>query len=1398
MPTPVKHEMLNFVNGPGPNNRKEAGSTLRRYKSSNRHLSSSINIGLSSKRDGCKASTHQSGKESQLSVDIDPKTSINAKARLDRVLTKLRRLAPIPGEDSDDADIQAEEIIKIWREELDEMLTRERELRVFRSKQNKASFSPDLEGLQKDTSAEQLLNAYRLLIQEQSNMPGAKLDLETEEFLSVKTVPISEIKVIGSQETKTIPIMEMKLTGSQETKSLAEAGAKPCKCLIMEQELTELRKEIKTLRSALQKQKTASDHNRPVIVVKRGESAVSSASNTNLLKQALPEQIDESSVSSPISKNGLNQVLPELIDLIEEQINPQSSGPHCQADFNTSKVPLLYSKISLLETDLAAARIRCQELDSHITSMVSMVTFALEQTESMLASTIPPIKLLRCERDTIQELQLKEAHVKNQAVESVRSLSERYSQITSSQSSQTEDYEITPAAPKMSPHRNLTDSDRNADNLSVRGPSDSRLAAETALEAMDFAAVPEGSSDVLSPVSAILKERASDAEQVQPPEEARRAGNYARNCTASVVLALRVSNTQYTGLMDSDPGQAYDATAQNPRGEQKEQVQRLLRRIDELTKERNFAVKQMHSHDAVLSKEIVRLIESTVLQVKEVVDAIISEEVACDFPEQSPQTGGRVDELETGAFYTETLAELDKPKLFAGRNEEDTLNPNQLSSGFHHVDQNDQSQSTVQKQDVTQSVCYQPVEMSVPASEHMTTSNGSLLQLEDADIALIKSQEIGPCVNEDQKNCPENKVYCKCCQMQLSFNQKSKISQQSSETADAQLQTEFDVLLADVSEDTRYTTCEAQQQTDIEVCVKPQPSVSDDHTESQSTVVQCLNMETAESKISSLSPSSSKRHLALQSSSPNILDLEGDLLHSSGNGGHKLNLSTCAAGIQAEYSKFDNLVDAEQQTDTAEHSGIVPDTDDHISESSSHNLSSETCLHHPCEVPISNLSQNILDTISAMQALDDETFSKYDDSECNALQKAWQMLQQVVNQRADTILKNSSQTSFQNDLGNLGNSGSEANMYSESKFQRISSESSSRVLDPSSRGPSQTGPSVIISESKVEMKKDAESTSTVVALSDHEVARRGASMLMKTNLKLSFFGSERSPSDFQKKELGSQTLKSTGSSRLVGELATPAVIGEDAAKRKENMATELDQAVNQLRKEQEKVKELTEQRDDLEKQSYIKARAALNSKMQQSSYGSLVEKCSTTIKTTVLSPMDQFNPEISDNSFHIPKFPTRMSKHSHQKSPLFHEPSGRFAKSKEAHGKSTHTKVRNKFDKDNGLRTADALHSSSIEQRKGQPLGGNYISAETRQKFPVIERTYNGSADSALIFGHKDYLDQMLKVRSDTLDFPNISGAVKFGSNEYVTGGPKPKMQQKTFAGSDLYAIDEHASSWLD
>jgi hypothetical protein len=305
-------------------------------------------------------------------------------------------------------------------------------------------------------------------------------------------------------------------------------------------------------------------------------------------------------------------------------------------------------------------------------------------------------------------------------------------------------------------------------------------------------------------------------------------------------------------------------------------------------------------------------------------------------------------------------------------------------------------------------------------------------------------------------------------------------------------------------------------------------------------------------------------------------------------------------------------------------------------------------------------------------------------------------------------------------------------------------------------------------------------------------------MLMKTNLKPSYYGSERSPGNLQKMELRSQTTTlSRPSTSLVGELATPAVIGEDAAKRNERMASELAEAVSQLRKEQEKVKQLTEQQE-LEKQSYMKARAALNSKTQQSSNGALVEKISTPIKPTVLSPMDHFNPEISDNVFHIPKFPSRTSKHNQQKSPHFHVPVGRFAKSKEVHGKATHTKAKNRFEKDDGPWSTDAMHSNSTERRKGQPSVGNYISAETRQKFPVIDKTTKGSAVSPLLFGHKDYLDQMLKVKSGTLDFPNIDGAVKFGSDEFVTGQPKLKVQQKTFPGSDLYAIDEHASSWLE
>ena len=135
-------------------------------------------------------------------------------------------------------------------------------------------------------------------------------------------------------------------------------------------------------------------------------------------------------------------------------------------------------------------------------------------------------------------------------------------------------------------------------------------------------------------------------------------------------------------------------------------------------------------------------------------------------------------------------------------------------------------------------------------------------------------------------------------------------------------------------------------------------------------------------------------------------------------------------------------------------------------------------------------------------------------------------------------------------------------------------------------------------------------------------------MLMKTNLKLSYYESERSSSYPQKKELGPllgpQMPLLKGPSRLVGELATPAVVGEDAAKFNEKIASEISDEVNQLQKEHEKVKQSADPRNYVEKQSNIKAHAVLNSKMQQSSYGSLVKKSSTSLKPTPLSPMDQF------------------------------------------------------------------------------------------------------------------------------------------------------------------------------
>ena len=87
-----------------------------------------------------------------------------------------------------------------------------------------------------------------------------------------------------------------------------------------------------------------------------------------------------------------------------------------------------------------------------------------------------------------------------------------------------------------------------------------------------------------------------------------------------------------------------------------------------------------------------------------------------------------------------------------------------------------------------------------------------------------------------------------------------------------------------------------------------------------------------------------------------------------------------------------------------------------------------------------------------------------------------------------------------------------------------------------------------------------------------------------------------------------------------------------------------------------------------------------------------------------------------------------------------------------------------------------------------------YPNTDQNRRLPIIEKQTRQKFDSSVIVSTSGQLSRMISLNSDALDFPEISGA---SENKAILSASIRNSPRK-FSSSDLYAIDENSSSWLE
>ena len=271
--------------------------------------------------------------------DLD---QVTGKERTERVLAKLRQLAPIPGEEVDD-QASADEIIRIWRDELKEMNVDERTKRAFRLQQLKANGSSNrLNDSCPNKASQEIFDAI---------IDGSFciIDSEDDDLKRAEAKMVGKLKSVAETETSfrrnQKPYMRL-IDNTQEK-------VKQCRCHIIEPELAELKKENAILKSSLQQLKSVRNATNPLD--RRG-----------------------SLVGEPSVKFGRRRSSSELYAESNERgaIEPILFVPGYPDAHATT---YYQSKISLLETDLAAAHINSQRLEQLLEMSMGACAEGLQQ-----------------------------------------------------------------------------------------------------------------------------------------------------------------------------------------------------------------------------------------------------------------------------------------------------------------------------------------------------------------------------------------------------------------------------------------------------------------------------------------------------------------------------------------------------------------------------------------------------------------------------------------------------------------------------------------------------------------------------------------------------------------------------------------------------------------------------------------------------------------------------------------------------------------------------------------------------------------------------------------------------------------------------------------------------------
>ena len=332
------------------------------------------------------------------------------------------------------------------------------------------------------------------------------------------------------------------------------------------------------------------------------------------------------------------------------------------------------------------------------------------------------------------------------------------------------------------------------------------------------------------------------------------------------------------------------------------------------------------------------------------------------------------------------------------------------------------------------------------------------------------------------------------------------------------------------------------------------------------------------------------------------------------------------------------------------------------------------------------------------------------------------------------------------------------------------------------------------SQSKFEAQgilgKKSSSKLNLMMLPDDELNKRGVSMLMKTpSIKPHHASaSARSQSDPRKNRLNS--LLSVPKSILEatpGNSAGPAyvVLGEAANNLNEQLSKALNEALSELKKEQEKVKMLSEKRKEIERQAYVKASAVLNSKMQFLNYqGTLMDKCTKVLRPTNLSALDTSSFDLGpEEQFpHASKFPARNSKSKrgqvHETLPF-----------KDVHER----KNENQSEKRKETPAKDSFVPWSPEipnvHRKSKE-SFVHCNSEQDHKLPSIDKHTTSIINSSENHDKKDRLTHSLVIHSHCESTEAGGFQSRFLTNK--------QSMSSHISASDLYAIDENSSSWLE